>query len=128
MKPITLEWILKAEGDFIAAQREARARKNPVYDAACFHAQQCAEKYLKARLVEAGIPFAKTHHLPVLLGLALSVEPTWTVLLPDLNALTVFAINYRYPGITAIKADAIDALKRCRNVRRIIRLSFGLPV
>lgn len=57
MKPITREWVDKAEGDYIAAQREVRARKNPVYDAACFHAQQCAEKYLKARLTEAGIRF-----------------------------------------------------------------------
>ncbi len=53
MKPITLEWIDKAEGDWHSAQREYRARLRPNYDAACFHAQQCAEKYLKARLEEA---------------------------------------------------------------------------
>ncbi len=46
MKPLTQEWIHKAEADFSSAQRELRARKNPNYDAACFHAQQCVEKYL----------------------------------------------------------------------------------
>jgi HEPN domain-containing protein len=61
MKPITLEWIDKAEGDWFSAQREVRARKHPNYDAACFHSQQCAEKYLKARLQESGIAFKKTH-------------------------------------------------------------------
>jgi hypothetical protein len=59
MKRITREWIDKAEGDWSSAQREARARKNPNYDSACFHAQQCVEKYLKARLQEANIPFSK---------------------------------------------------------------------
>ena len=32
------------------AGREGRVSKNPSYDGVCFHAPQCAEKYLKARL------------------------------------------------------------------------------
>lgn len=48
MNEITLEWVNKAEGDFATALREGRVRKNPNYDAWCFHAQQCAEEYLKA--------------------------------------------------------------------------------
>ena len=75
MKTITLEWISKAEGDWNLAQREIRARKNPTSDAVCFHAQQCAQKYLKARLEEDGIAFSKTHNLVVLLALMLPVEP-----------------------------------------------------
>jgi HEPN domain-containing protein len=58
MKPLTAEWISKAENDFATALRESRVRKNVNYDAVCFHAQQCAEKYLKARLQEAGIAFS----------------------------------------------------------------------
>lgn len=67
MKPITQEWVDKAEGDFATAQRELRARNFPNYDAACFHAQQCIEKYLKARLQKENIRFSKTHDLSVLL-------------------------------------------------------------
>lgn len=48
MNPLTLEWADKAEGDLFTAQREIRARVSPNYDAACFHSQQVAEKYLKA--------------------------------------------------------------------------------
>ena len=48
MKPITGEWVDKAEGDFVTAQRELNALDHPNYDAVCFHSQQCAEKYLKA--------------------------------------------------------------------------------
>ena len=62
MNPLTLEWVQKAEGDFTTAVRELRARKNPNYDAACFHAQQCAEKYLKAVLQERAIVFGKSHN------------------------------------------------------------------
>jgi len=68
MKPITQERIEKAEGDWATLMREYRARKNPNYDAVCFHAQQCGEKYFKARLQEAGIRFAKTHNLVSLLN------------------------------------------------------------
>jgi len=48
MKPISREWIGKAEGDFVMMEREGRARKQRNHDGICFHAQQCAEKYLKA--------------------------------------------------------------------------------
>ena len=48
MKPLTREWVSKAEGDYATARREVRARRQPNFDAACFHAQQCAEKYIKA--------------------------------------------------------------------------------
>jgi hypothetical protein len=42
MTPMADEWIRKAEADFATAQREYRARRDPNYDDACFHAQQCA--------------------------------------------------------------------------------------
>jgi HEPN domain-containing protein len=50
MNPAVAEWVSKAEGDFITAGRELRARKTPNYDAVCFHSQQSAEKYLKVIL------------------------------------------------------------------------------
>jgi HEPN domain-containing protein len=55
MKASTVEWVEKAEVDWEVAQRAYRARKVALYDAACFHCQQCIEKYLKARLNEAGV-------------------------------------------------------------------------
>lgn len=59
MNPLTRERVEKAEGDLATVGREIRARKAPNYDAVCFHAQQCTEKYLKALLQEANIPFGK---------------------------------------------------------------------
>lgn len=127
MLPLTVEWVEKAEGDFATAEREARARKSPNYDAACFHAQQCIEKYLKARLQEAAIPIPYTHDLVVLLNLLVALEPTWAMRTSDARALTVFAVAYRYPGAVADKAIAHDALLRCRQIRHAVRASLGLP-
>ena len=61
MKPSTREWVAKAEEDHLAALDLARRRKRPLWSGVCFHAQQCAEKYLKARMEEAGLPLQRTH-------------------------------------------------------------------
>ena len=126
MKPISKEWIRKAEGDWAAANLLFRARRTTNYDATCFHAQQCTEKYLKARLEETGIAAGKTHDLVKLLSLILPVEPSWNVLRQDLIVLTNFAVDYRYPGSSATNSDAKDAVQRCKKVRLMIRRSFGL--
>ena len=126
MKTLTAEWVEKAEGDFHSCQREVRARSHPNHDGACFHAQQCVEKYLKARLQEAGLAFPKTHDLLDLLKRLLPVEPTWTALSPQVTQLVNYAVVFRYPGISASKADARKALAACRVVRRAVRHSLGL--
>jgi HEPN domain-containing protein len=45
-----LAWVKHAEEDYAAVQSSLR-RKQPLTSIACFHAQQCAEKYLKAMRV-----------------------------------------------------------------------------
>jgi len=126
MKKLTHEWIAKAEGDFRTACREWRARKEPNYDALCFHTQQCVEKYLKARLQEADIPFEKTHNLSVLVDLVLPCEPLWEAWRADLLVLTQFAVTFRYPGETADKEAARQAMIICRRIRKGIRATLGL--
>ncbi len=128
MKPFTAEWVEKAEEDWVSLLRSYRARKEPSYNVACFHAQQCAEKYLKARLVEAGAAFPRTHDLSLLLTLVQPLELGLGILQPELDALNKYAIAYRYPGQSATKADAKDAVSDCRTVRQMIRASLGLPV
>lgn len=126
MKPIAAEWVSKAEGDFAILERECRARKNPSYDGACFHAQQCAEKYLKARLCEAGISFSKIHDLVALLQQVLDLEPAWETFREDLAFLSDFAVMFRYPGESADRESALDARRRYRLVRRAARDALGV--
>jgi HEPN domain-containing protein len=118
----------KAEDDWLSGLQISRARKHHNYNLVCWLTQQCAEKYLKARLGEAGILFKKTHDLVKLLHLVIAVEPTWNVLQVDLSFLSAFAVDYRYPGNNASKQTARDAIKSCRNVRAVIRSAFGLSV
>jgi HEPN domain-containing protein len=128
MKPITSEWFDKAEGDWATMMREFRARKNPNYDAVCFHSQQCAEKYLKGKLQEASIAIKKTHDLEVILNEVLKIEPSWSNLKNAANSLTVYAVKFRYPGDSANKIESKDAIKHCRLIRETVRQSFGLLI
>ncbi len=126
MNPLTIEWIEKAEKDFATASRELRVRKIPNYDAVCFHSQQCAEKYLKAILQEQNIPFGKTHNLTTLLDLITPNEPAWELMRPNLERLNVFAVQVRYPGETADKTIAREALNLCQTIRNRARYSLHL--
>ena len=126
MKPITQERIEKAEGDWATLMREYRARKNPNYDAVCFHAQQCAEKYLKARLQEASIAFKKIHDLKILLNDIQPVESAWVNLQNSADSLTIYAVKFRYPGISSNKLESKEAVKHCRLIRKTVRQSFRL--
>jgi HEPN domain-containing protein len=126
MKAETKEWIAKAEGDFHDVLRGLRARRHPNYDGVCFHAEQCIEKYLKARLVEAGKSFPKTHDLSKILDIAIPLEPLWETWRADLDLLTSFAVEYRYPGESARREDALRAREICRRLRTGVRESLAM--
>ena len=126
MKPLTLEWVEKAEADFLSAQREFRARKSPNYDATCFFAQQSIEKYIKARLQEAEIEFGKIHDLVKLLDLTAPVEPLGEPYRPTFRPISAYAVSFRYPGESADKEEAAEALKICREFRKVARHSLRL--
>ena len=128
MNPLTREWIEKAEGDFATAGRELRARKSPNYDAACFHAQQCAEKYLKAILQEQSIPFGRTHNLIALLDLLLSRDGGWTDARQHLEVLTVYAVSVRYPGESVDRSSAREAVRHAAAVRNRARRALSLAI
>lgn len=126
MKTITLEWVNKAEGDYAIMVREGRVRRQASYDGICFHAQQCAEKYLKARLIEADIEFGKTHDLPALLDMVLPAEPLWEKFRRDLAYLSDFAVAFRYPDDSATQEQAKDAIKLCRTFRIAARRALNI--
>lgn len=126
MKLRTREWVTKAENDFTVATQILRRRKDIVPDAASFFCQQCVEKYLKARLVEAGIGFPRTHDLLLLLNLCLPIEPLWSAYATVVDDLSDFAVDFRYPGHSATLSEAKQALKNCRSIRTEVRRSLGL--
>jgi HEPN domain-containing protein len=126
MPPDVAEWIVKAEADWATARREFQVRRRTNFDAVCFHSQQCIEKYLKARLILAGIGFPKTHDLVALLALVQKAEPLWQPWKEPLAKLTYYAMTVRYPGESAGRADAAETLKIAKLLRDEIRFSLGL--
>lgn len=126
MKPLTHEWVKKAEEDFLVASQIMRLKKNRVFNPVCFHCQQCVEKYLKARLIEAGLIFPRTHDLVELLKLLQPIEPLWMSYEVAAKKLTNYAVNFRYPGENATLAEAKLALKNCKSLRAEVRRSLGL--
>jgi len=121
MNQAVTEWVSKAEGDFLTAGRELRARKSPNYDAVCFHAQQCAEKYLKAILQENDKHIPKTHNLIELMLLCEEIDSSFEMLRADLVIMERYSVHTRYPGEIAEKEDAKSAYAAAETVRNFIR-------
>ena len=125
MNPAVDEWVSKAEGDFATAGRELRARKAPNYDAVCFHAQQCAEKYLKALLVSKKTGFPMTHDLLLLNNLCSSTGIFLEVAPRLLNDLSDFAVRTRYPGEEPTLSDAKEAIETTKLIRSFAKKLLG---
>ena len=126
MNPLTLEWIEKAEGDYHSAV-ELQHGRNRAPHVICFLAQQCVEKYLRAWLQEAQIPFLRTHNLQQLLNLILPSIPSWASWEADVSKLSKHAVDTRYPGDSATESDIEHAMKTCEKVRKAVRTQLKLP-
>jgi HEPN domain-containing protein len=126
MQRETSRWVRKAEADLAGAHDLARAVRS-YHDLICFHCQQSAEKYLKAFLIERGVPFPKTHRLEDLLLLLVPHDPSLRSLRRTVVTLSRYAVEYRYPDENATKREAVAALQQAMKVRAQIRRRLGLP-
>ncbi len=61
-----------------------------------YHCQQAVEKLLKARLVELGVNYPKTHNLQALVELLEAQGKHLPAELADVDLLTPYATIYRY--------------------------------
>jgi HEPN domain-containing protein len=120
------QWLAKAEEDLGVAEYLV-SENTEYFSAAGFHAQQAAEKFLKAVLVHHQIEFPKTHDLAGLLDLISRADPDLALALGDVIGLNIYAVEARYPGdspeITASEAKiALSlAIKVQRHVLKKLR-------
>jgi len=120
-------WVDKAEGDYAGALTLVKKRSEKVAHLTCFAAQQCAEKYMKAFLVDRNVPFSKTHDLTKdLLPLSLKVDGEFSFLFPLLESLDPYAVGSRYPGEIVTHKEAVDAVKAVKVIRKFIRAKLEL--
>jgi len=112
-----IEWQNYADEDELAA--EAILKENGPANPICFHAQQLAEKYLKAYLIRKGERFEKRHQLDYLLTLCKGIDPTFEELRDECLYLTEFYTETRYPGdIPEFSVDECkEALERAKKVK-----------
>lgn len=110
------EWLAKADVDLSAGN--ALRSAGDLNEVVAFHAQQAAEKALKAVLVRHQVEFPKTHDISRLLALCGSVEPYLAESLADSAELTPYGVEYRYPGeYPSVTREAAEAsLAKARAV------------
>ena len=101
-------WLRFAHDD-LAAARTLLADSDLPSRIARFHAQQSAEKALKAQLIASAIPFKKTHDLVVLAGLQ-NTDISEELESIDLMLLHPWAVEARYPGNLPDVSDEEAAL------------------
>ena len=89
------DWLRHARSDLALARM--RKTKTLLYEHLCFHAQQAAEKALKAVLVQHGIRVPRSHDLAYLTNM-LPKGISMPVGLVELPTLTKYAVHQRYPG------------------------------
>jgi len=125
-KELVLEWYEKAEQDIPAADIVAEA--NPMlYDVAAFHAQQCAEKYLKAFLVFNELFPPKVHALNQLIDLAKGFDSSFEEL-REAESLSKYSVRTRYPADFAVdtQQQINDILTLAKRVKDFVRQKIAI--
>jgi len=115
------EWIKKAENDLLNAETVVKI-ENPPTDTICFHAQQCAEKYLKAYLISKNVEIIRTHNLRYLLEECKKFAVDFESLREDAIILNSYSIETRYPGdfIVYSISEAKNAIKMAKKIKKHI--------
>jgi HEPN domain-containing protein len=119
MRKITKVWFQAAHEDCLMAQK---AMEIKLYRQVCFHSQQCAEKGLKAAILEKGKKLRKVHDL---LELSKDIEDLPLQLPASIEELDFLnrVYQFRYPpdiGLLAhgepTKEDAQKALEIAQRI------------
>ncbi len=113
-------WMKFAEEDLRLAEHAMQLSSGCPYRLIAYHAQQCAEKYIKAFLVFSEIDFPYTHNLRKLLQLC---GKDHLSTLEEAEILTPFAVTTRYPSLDedVSKSEAIEAIKIAKTVKEYFR-------
>ena len=115
------EWLRYSEGDLFSARALAKSSDLPARNA-CYLAQQCAEKALKAALIAAEVEVMRTHDLDALVQrLPKQLQNGFVIF--DLSWLSEWCVEARYPGDwpEANTTDATQAITIAENVFALVK-------
>lgn len=110
------DWLRRARGDLAIAK--APLPEGAFYEDLCFHAQQAAEKALKAVYLSNGWTFRYTHDLDTLLSELLEKGLTVPGDVRETDVLSRYAWEARYPGLDEpiIEEEYQEAVKMAEAV------------
>jgi len=116
------QWLVYGDEDLRIAVHSLTLTSGCPYRLIAYHAQQCAEKYLKAYLVFHKIDFPYTHNISSLLDLC-AANADWTETLREAEELTPFAVTARYPGEDeeVTKEETLRAIEIASRVQQVVR-------
>ena len=105
-----LRWLDNARADLALAR--VPLPEGGLYEHLCFHAQQAAEKTLKALLCANGVEYPFTHNIQLLIDLLPAGLSAPQTILAAAD-LTPYAVATRYPG----EVEPVTAEERAEAVR-----------
>ena len=111
-------WFEKADEDLEMARRALEGGE-PLPSSACYHAHQCAEKYLKGHLVSHSIPFEYVHDLIYLTQLCIEHDSAFKELMPTVGILDEYGTALRYPMERSERPDHKTARKTIRLAEKV---------
>jgi HEPN domain-containing protein len=116
------EWLARAERDLQAAQNELQASP-PLPEISAYHAQQAAEKALKAFLTAHSVPFRFTHDLVELQAQCQGLDPRFARFLTAAQTLNPYATQFRYPGgpLAPPESETAQALELANGIVRFVQ-------
>lgn len=111
-------WLAKAENDLLNIENNLQAPEIP-WDTVCYHAQQAAEKFIKALLVFHGQPPLRTHDLVALLAACVPLNSALSARQQDCQKLSYYAVAVRYPSdlYEPTETDARQMIEAAHRVR-----------
>lgn len=124
-----IQWLSYADEDLRLARHALTLATGVPYRLVAYHAQQCAEKSLKAYLVSHRIDFPYTHNISRLLELCRD-KAHWCVDLLDAEVLSVYAITTRYPGEDeeVTRDEALRAIELAESVKDLVVQELDQPL
>lgn len=119
------EWLVRARADLALAQAPLPA--GALYEDLCFHAQQAAEKALKAVYQRRGWTFRYVRDLKELLAGLREKGLVVPDNLEEATRLTSYAFEFRYPGVEepVTKGEYEQAVTLAENVLRWAESQVG---
>jgi hypothetical protein len=124
MKPLTYEWVEKAEGDLRSPLPANVAENPPTMTRRASTRNNAAEKCSEGAFQEADIPF-DGHNLTALLDLLPPIELLWEALRPHLRTLTVLLLTSVIPENPQTKWRRVRRWLFCRVRRRALKPRVG---